>query len=479
MQFSIICPKRSLFKFLLPFFILVSCELEVLPDVPATLNTGGPTACFTVNALTCIVGDCDLAFDAGCSTGASTYRWDFDGDGTVDLEGPTASAPLHTFTNAGSYAVRLEVENSSSLTSDTTLQIEVTAEAIETFETVDPGAGPASGLALLSDGGVLITGTTNNEFYLRRIDASGGIVFNRTYSVSNADRAMDVARLSDGSYVVVGTGFNAARNRTEILYLRTKANGDPLLGPLLYSQTNPLASINRVVELTDGSLLLVGTASSAKSGNTDMLLFRVSADLSSVDQNLIVLPDDEVPYDAVATVNGYVVVGSHRPAGGGEFSGFVATFDLDNEMRRGQPTLYDEVDTERFTSVTELSDGEILVAGTSSSRGIAVRILRITDDGKPVDGYPNSVTGNESVDAITSAFGTADGGVILAGQMDGDALLLKLNERGGIHWQQIADVNASDRHNRVVATSDGGYFVAGYRGSSLYYAKTDGTGGIN
>ena len=49
-----------------------------------------------------------VVFDGSASTGAESYRWDF-GDGTVIEHPSTGSQPSHTYVEAGSYRVRLEI----------------------------------------------------------------------------------------------------------------------------------------------------------------------------------------------------------------------------------------------------------------------------------------------------------------------------------------------------------------------------------
>ncbi|MFC5751222.1 PQQ-dependent sugar dehydrogenase [Actinomadura rugatobispora] len=67
-----------------------------------------------------------VAFDASTSTdtepGALTYEWDFDGDGTFDATGVTAS---HTYTDLGQYIARLRVTDSGGRAGLTSTEISV------------------------------------------------------------------------------------------------------------------------------------------------------------------------------------------------------------------------------------------------------------------------------------------------------------------------------------------------------------------
>ena len=115
-----------------------------------------------------------------------------------------------------------------------------------TYEALDPGRGAATGLAVLSDWGLLLTGSTAGEVYLRRTDAEGTVTLDRSYPNSGSDVASDVLQLSDGTYVVVGTTYNAVAGETDAFYLRTRSDGAPLVGRLPSPSLTPANRSSRL-----------------------------------------------------------------------------------------------------------------------------------------------------------------------------------------------------------------------------------------
>jgi PKD repeat protein len=69
-----------------------------------------------------------IEFDASKSYdpdgGIVAYRWDFDGDGTWDIEGNVVMI-THSYNKSGSYTVILEVEDNEGATNQTTLTIQI------------------------------------------------------------------------------------------------------------------------------------------------------------------------------------------------------------------------------------------------------------------------------------------------------------------------------------------------------------------
>jgi hypothetical protein len=84
----------------------------------------------------------------------------------------------------------------------------------------------------------------------------------------------------------------------------------------------------------------------------------------------------------------------------------------------------------------------------------------------------NHTYGGEGVDIACSLIATSDGGYALAGERDNDFWLVKTNAQGEMEWNQTYGGEALDVAESLVATSDGGYVLAG----SALLVKTDAVG---
>lgn len=92
--------------------------------------------------------------------------------------------------------------------------------------------------------------------------------------------------------------------------------------------------------------------------------------------------------------------------------------------------------------------------------------------------------GDANFNTINEIKNTADGGYILAGTKGsiagsaGDFWLLKLNSNYDLEWEQVYDGETGDAANSVWPTADGGYILAGSRklNSDIWVVKTNSTG---
>lgn len=122
-----------------------SGSLVRFTTIAATVTTAGPTAQFTFSPATPHVNEF-VMFDASSSTdsdpGATLQaRWDWEGDGTWDAPYSSTLTAQHSYSQAGTYTVRLQILDSRALTDSTSRMIGVVGVAAD-----DVGAPPRYGL---------------------------------------------------------------------------------------------------------------------------------------------------------------------------------------------------------------------------------------------------------------------------------------------------------------------------------------------
>jgi formylglycine-generating enzyme required for sulfatase activity len=100
--------------------------------VQVTASNSPPVACFTVSPPDDPIWDPSYQLDASCSTDrqdsltALEVRWDWDNDGTWDTGYTTGKTASHQYEVTGIKTIKLEVKDTSGLTSSTTQAVEAT-----------------------------------------------------------------------------------------------------------------------------------------------------------------------------------------------------------------------------------------------------------------------------------------------------------------------------------------------------------------
>ena len=150
---------------------------------------------------------------------------------------------------------------------------------------------------------------------------------------------------------------------------------------------------------------------------------------------------------------------------------------------------------ERFTSLTQTSDGGYMLGGWSdsdisgdktenSNGGFDFWIVKIDENGSIE--WQNSIGGSAG-DALAEAVETTDGGYILGGDsfsdISGDKTenvvggkdywIVKVDMSGNIQWQNTIGGSLDDDVRDIIQTSDGGYLVGGYSISDISGDKTE------
>jgi pimeloyl-ACP methyl ester carboxylesterase/predicted secreted protein len=129
-------------------------------------------------------------------------------------------------------------------------------------------------IAVSGDGGYVLTGFTNSfggyKIYFVKTDEDGNMLWNKTYATKQAEIGIHGILTSDDGYVIVG--WNYANGQDFVLY-KINATYD-LEWNMTYGGPG-LDNAYAVLEDSDGGYVLTGTTDSFGAGGTDILLVKV------------------------------------------------------------------------------------------------------------------------------------------------------------------------------------------------------------
>jgi hypothetical protein len=143
------------------------------------------------------------------------------------------------------------------------------------------GTGWDDGMSVqeTSDGGYVIAGATNSfgaggsDAYLIKTDASGDTVWTRAFGGAISDDARSVHQTSDGGYIIAGITWSFGAGSSDIYVVRTDASGD-----MVWKRTYGGAigeSGESVLQTADGRFIIAGATGSFGAGLSDVYLIKV------------------------------------------------------------------------------------------------------------------------------------------------------------------------------------------------------------
>jgi len=291
------------------------------------------------------------------------------------------------------------------------------------------------------DGGYIVAGITysfgagGEDFFLVKTDAYGNVQWAKTYGGTNSDFRLRVQQTSDGGYIVVGETYSFGVGFTDIILIKTDANGN-----LQWAKTyggGGFEGDTYVQQTSDGGYIITTGSTSFGVGGYDVLLIKTDA-------------------------NGNLQWAKTYGGGGNEGA------------------IY----------VQQTSDGGyILLGGTTSFGAGSYDLLLIKTDANGNLQWAKTYGGG-GFEWTSHAQQTSDGGYIVAawtpsfGAGGYDAFIIKTDANGNIIWAKTYGGTNDEEANHILQTSDGGYILAGYTQSfgagswDILLIKTDANGDI-
>jgi uncharacterized delta-60 repeat protein len=130
-------------------------------------------------------------------------------------------------------------------------------------------------VAVSADGSVYVTGITTsngNDAVLLKFDASGTLLWERTWGGTASDQGLAVATASDGSVYIAGTATSFGPSSSGLFVVKFDSAGN-----LVWQRVSDGAEGNAVAVGPDGSVYAAGTTPRNQIGNFDIVVLKVTA----------------------------------------------------------------------------------------------------------------------------------------------------------------------------------------------------------
>jgi hypothetical protein len=298
----------------------------------------------------------------------------------------------------------------------------------------------ASSAQQTSDGGYIVAGYTNSfgagnsDFFLIKTDASGNIIWVKTYGGINDDNASSVQQTSDGGYIVAGYTNSFGAGANDFFLIKTDANGNVQWAKTYGGTSGEWA--NSAQRTSDGGYIVVGLTWSFGASGGDIFLVKTDANGNVQWAKTYGGAGWDQPYSVQQTSDGgYILTGETTSFGAGDRDFFLIKTDANGNVQWAK--IYGGTNWDQAFSVQQTSDGGYMVAGSTWSFGAGMS----------------------------------------------DFLLIKTDANGNVIWAKTYGTVNNDIAWSVQQTSDGGYIVAGDSplGMGLwdiFLIKTDANGNI-
>jgi hypothetical protein len=287
----------------------------------------------------------------------------------------------------------------------------------------------------------------------------------KTLGGSNDDNGGSVIQTSDGGFVITGGTRSYGAGDYDVLLVKFDLSGNYLWAKTLGGSNEEAG--NTVIEASDGGFVVSGETQSFGAGSYDLFLSKFDASGDTLWTKTLGGPNEDRWGRVIeASDGGLVVAGWTNSSGAGGDDLLLAKFDSSGNYLWAK-TL-GESNEDRGYSVIEASDGSFVVAGETKSFGAGYMALLLSKFDATGDHLWTKTLGGWHYDQAYSLIEASDGGLVVTGWTHSwgaggdDLLLCKFDASGNHLWIRTLGGMIHETGASVAEASDGGLVVTGY-----------------
>lgn len=368
-----------------------------------------------------------------------------------------------------------------------------------------------------NDGGLIVAGATesgdgdvtgiygNADYWVIKLDGSGGVEWQRTYGGFENDVAHSVQQTSDGGYIVAGSSWSddgdvsqhyGTTNSSDVWLVKLDIYGN-IEWEKNYGGTNTDWAYS-TQQTADGGYIVAGMTFSDNGdvsgnhgyGTGDYWVFKTDAFGNLEWQKCLGGSDYERAFSVIQTTDGgYAVTGQGFSWDGqlegclGGWSYWVVKLDASGEIEWKR--CYGGSAWDHAYTILQTSDGGFIVSGNTESNDMDVSgnhggsdywVVKLDHTGniewqKCYGGSSNEgggiiksvvITNIDDEGYFVTGWSQSTDGDVTENIGNSDIWLLRINLSGDIIWEKSIGGTAPERPVAVCMTTDGDYAVAGF-----------------
>jgi hypothetical protein len=327
--------------------------------------------------------------------------------------------------------------------------------------------GGASIIRLTEDGGSILAGDTHpssedSDILVVRLDAEGRILWQKSFGGIYWESVSSIEQTDDGGYVLAGDSKSFRTVRGDIWIVKLDANGG-ILWQKSYGGDGMDAAAS-IKQSGDGGYIVAGSTESFGAGGSDAWILKLDPSGEVVWQKTYGRDRNESACSIDRTEDGgYVAAGTIEVVAARFVLNDAWVLKLDADGNVVWQKAYGVDDNDGFSSIVQAMDGGYIAAGyTVHGTSSDILVLKLDPNGEIE--WQKSYGGDSRASEIHQ---TMDGGYIVAGNIeefgagDYDAWILTLNAEGEVIWQKTYGGEDADRATSIQQEAEGGYVVAG------------------
>jgi len=288
-----------------------------------------------------------------------------------------------------------------------------------------------------SDGGFAMSGIYNGaDPIVMKLDASGGVTWARTYGGTNDDRAYSLAQTADGGFAFTGLCYSFSAGWCDIPVFKLDASGN-LLWARTYGGTNMDVG-NSIIPTPDGGVAVAGGTLSFGAGGWDFIVLKIDAG-GSLSWARTYGEGAMFNYDNAQSIvqttdGGFAVTGPSMISSGDATSDFLV-IKTDASGTISWARTYGGTDEDWPHEIIQTTDGGFAIAaGTQSFGAGGWDFLTVKLDGSGNPLWARTI-GGTGWDEALSVVQCVDGGFAVSGYTQSygggnDLLVLRLDGNG-------------------------------------------------